>query len=107
VSSGESEDFFGTVGVMSLCRLEPKGGMTNLTAMVGRASFSPVGPGTVVVLGLLVCNWNSSDDTSVIGRDDSYRDLFSLGTCGMVVGGTVVGGSCCSTSTKVSGTHTV
>jgi hypothetical protein len=107
VSSGESEDLFGTAGVMSLCRLEPKGGMTDLTTVVGGASFSPVGPRTIVVLGLLVCNWNSSDDTSVTGGDDSCRGLFSLGTYGVVVGGTVVRGSCCSTLTKVSGTHTV
>jgi hypothetical protein len=78
-----------------------------LTTMVGRDYFSPVGPGTVVVLGLLVCNWNSSDDTSVTGGDDSCRGLFSLGTYGVVVGGTVVRGSCCSTLTKVSGTHTI
>jgi hypothetical protein len=71
VSSGESKDFFGTVGVMSLYRLKPKGGMTDLTIVVGGASFSPVGLGTVVVLGLLVCNWNSSDDTSVPGEDNS------------------------------------
>jgi hypothetical protein len=107
VSSGESVDFFGTAGVMSLCSLEPKDGMIDLTTVVGGASFSPVGLGTMVVLGLLVCNWNSSNDTSVTGEDDSCRGLFSLGTYGVVVGGTVVGGTCYSTSINVSGIHTI
>jgi hypothetical protein len=107
VSSGEYVDFFGTARVMSLCRLEPEDRMTDLTTVVGGDSFSPVGPGTMVVLGLLVCNWNSLDDTSMTGGDDSCQGLFSLGTCGVVVGGTVVGGTCCSTLIKVSGTHSV
>ena len=105
-------DFFSTTVVISLYRLEPKGGMTGLTPVVGGTSISPFGLGTVVVFGLLVCNWNSSEDISVTGGDESCRGLFSLGTCGVVVGGTVVegtvvGGACCSTSINVSGTHTV
>jgi hypothetical protein len=59
-----------------------------------------------MVLGLLVCSWNSSDDTSVTGRDKSCLGLFSFGTCGMVVCDTVAGGSCYSTSTNVLGSHT-
>ena len=100
-------DLFGTAGVISLCWLEPKGGIIDLVIVVGGVPDSPVGPGTVVVLGLSVCNWNSSDDTSVTGGDDSCRGLFSSLTCGVVFGGTVIGGTCCSTSIKVSGTHTV
>jgi hypothetical protein len=92
---------------MSLERIEPKGGMTDLVTVVGGVSFSSVRPGTETVLGLFVCNWNSSDDSSLTGGDKSYRGLFSLGICGMVIGGTEVRGTCFSTSTKVSGTHTV
>jgi hypothetical protein len=75
----------------------------DLVNVVGGASFSPVGPETDEVLGLLVCSWNSSEDTSVTGGDKSYFILFSFGTCGVVVGGTVVEGACCSTSINVLG----
>jgi hypothetical protein len=100
-------DFFGTTILIALCWLEPKGGMTGLTPVVGGTSISPIGPGTVVVLGLFVCNWNPSDDTSMTSGDDSCRGLFSCLTCGVVVGGTMIRGIYCSTSMKVSGTHTV
>ena len=77
-------DFFGIVVVIALCWLEPKGRMTGLTpvvvTMVGRNSCSTIAPGVETIFGLLVCILNSSDDTSVIGGDDSYRGLFSLGT---------------------------
>jgi hypothetical protein len=81
--------------------------ITVVVTVVGEASCSTVVPGVETVFGLLVCIWNTSDDTSVIGGDDSCQGLFSLGTCGVVVGCTVVGGTCCSTSTKVSGIHTI
>ena len=100
-------DFFGTAGVMSLCRLEPKGGITDLVTVVGMASFSPIGPGIDEVLGLLVCSWNSLKYTSVTGGDKSYLELFSLGTCGVVVCDTVAGGSYCSTSINVLGSQAV
>jgi hypothetical protein len=51
----------GNAGVMTLWRLEPKGGITDLVTVVDGAYFSPVGPGTDEVLGLLVCSWNSSE----------------------------------------------
>jgi hypothetical protein len=88
-------DCFGNVGVMTLWRLDLKGGITDLVTVVDGASFSPVGPGTDEVLGLLVCSWNSSEDTSVIGGDKSCLGLFSFGTCGVVIGDTVVGGPYC------------
>ena len=76
-------DFLGIAVVIALCWLEPKCGMTGLThvvvTVVGETSCSIV-VGVATVLGLLVCIWNSSDDTSVTGRDDSCRGLFSLGT---------------------------
>ena len=77
-------DFFGIALVVSLCWLEPKGRMTGLTPMVatvvGGTSCSTIALGVETVFGLLVCIWNSSDDTSVTGGDDSCRGLFSLGT---------------------------
>jgi hypothetical protein len=78
-----------------------------LTTMVGEIYFCTVGPGIEIVLGLLVCNWNSSDDTSMMGGDESCRGVFSLGIYGMVIGGTLVRGTFCSTSIKLSCTHTV
>jgi hypothetical protein len=107
VFNGESVDFFGNAGVMNLWRLKPKGGIPTLVTVVDRASFSSVGPGNATVLGLLVCNWNSSEDTLVTGGDKYFLGLFPFGTCGMVVYDTVVEGSCCSTLTKVLGSHTV
>jgi hypothetical protein len=101
VFKGESVEFYGNVGVMTLWRLEPKGGMPTLATVVDGASFSPVGPGATTVLGLLVCSWNSSEDTSVIGGDKYFLCLFSFGTCGMVVCDIVAGGSYCSTSINV------
>jgi hypothetical protein len=85
VVNGESVDVFGIVGVMTLWRLEPKGGIPTLVTVVDRAYFSPVGPGTDEVLGLLVCSWNSSDDTSVTGGDKSCLGLFSFRTYSVVV----------------------
>jgi hypothetical protein len=85
VVNGEYVDFFGIVGVMTLWRLELKGGIPTLVTVVDRASFSSVGPRTDEVLGLLVCSWNSSDDTSVTGEEKSCLGLFSFRTYGMVV----------------------
>jgi hypothetical protein len=85
VVNGESVDFSGTAEVMTLWRLELKGGLSTLVIVVYGASFSPIGPGTGIVLGLLVCSWNSLDDTSVTGGDKSCQGLFSFGTCGMDV----------------------
>ena len=99
--------FFDNAGVMSLYRLKAKGGITDLVTVVGGGSFSPVRPGTNEVLGLLVCSWNSSEDTSVTSGDKSCLGLFSFGTCGVVIGGRVVGGACYSTSINVLGYHTV
>jgi hypothetical protein len=96
-------DFSGNTEVMTLWRLEPKGGLSTLVTVVDGASFSPIRLGTEIVLGLLVCSWNYSDDTSVIGGDNSCLGLFSFGTCGVVVCDTVAGGSFCSTSTNVLG----
>ena len=56
VVNGESVDVFSNVEVMPLWRLEPKGGITDLVAVVDGASFTPVGPGAKMVLDLLV--WN-------------------------------------------------
>jgi hypothetical protein len=42
--------------VMTLWRLELKGGLSTLVIVVDGASFSPFGPGTGIVLGLLVCS---------------------------------------------------
>jgi hypothetical protein len=78
-----------------------------LVTVIDVTSFSPIGLGAEMVLDLLVCNWNSSDDTSVTGGDKYFLGLFSFGTCGVVVCDTVVGGSCCSSLTKVLGFHTV
>jgi hypothetical protein len=107
VVNGESVDFFGTTEVMTLWRLEPKGGLSALVTVVDRDSFSPVGPRTDIVLGLLVCSWNYSDDTSVIGGDKYFLGLFSFGTCGVVVCDTMAGGSCYSTSINVLGSQAV
>jgi hypothetical protein len=85
VVNGGSVDFLVTTKVMDLWRLDPKDGITDLVTVAGEASFSPVGPGTEIVLGLLVCSWNSSGDTSVTGGDKSCRGLFSFGTYGVVV----------------------
>ena len=98
-------EYFGNAGVMTLWRLDPKGGITDLVTVVDEASFSLVRPGTNEVLGLLVCNCNSSEDTSVIGGDKYFLDLFSLGTCGVVVCDTVAGVSCFSTSINVLGSQ--
>jgi hypothetical protein len=46
VVNGESVDFSNTAEVMTLWRLELKGGLSTLVTVVDRASFSPVGPGT-------------------------------------------------------------
>jgi hypothetical protein len=107
VVDGESVDFFGNAEVMTCWRLAPRGGLSTLVTVVDKTSFSPVGSGTEMVLDLLVCNWNSSGDTSVTGGDKSCLGLFSFETCGVVVCDTVAGGSCCSASTKVLGSHTV
>jgi hypothetical protein len=56
VVNGGSVDFSGTAEVMALWRLEPKGGLSTLVTFVVGAYFSPVGPGTDIVLGLLVCS---------------------------------------------------
>jgi hypothetical protein len=72
-------DCFGSARVMTLWRLDTKGGITDLVTVVDGASFSPVGPGIDEVLGLLVCSWNSFEDTSVIGGDKSCLNLFFLG----------------------------
>jgi hypothetical protein len=85
VVDGESVDFFGNVEVMTHWRLAPRGGLSTLVIVVDEASFSLVGPGTEMVLGLLVCSWNSYDDTSVTGGDKSCLGLFSFGTYGVVV----------------------
>jgi hypothetical protein len=107
VVDGEYVDFFGNAEVMTFWRLVLRGGLSTLVTVVDEASFSPVGLGTAIVLGLLVCSWNSSDDTSVTGEDKSFLGLFSFGTCGMVICDTVAEGSYCSTSTNVLGSHTV
>jgi len=107
VVNGGSVDFSITVEVMALWRLEPKGGIPTLVTVVDGASFSPVGPRVATILGLLVCSWNSSEDTSVTGEDKSCLGIFSFGTYSVVVGDTVAGGPCCSTSTNVLGSHTV
>jgi hypothetical protein len=107
VVNGESVDFFGNAEVMTFWRPALRGGLSTLVTVVDGASFSPVGPGTEKVLGLLVCSENSSDDTSVTSRDKSCLGLFSFGTCGVVVCETVAGGSYCSNSTNVLGSHTV
>jgi hypothetical protein len=52
----------------------------NLFTVVDGTSFSPIGSGAKLVLGLFVCNWNSFDDTSVTGGDKSFLGLFSFGT---------------------------
>jgi hypothetical protein len=85
VVDGESVYFFDNADVMTHWRLAPRGGLSTLFTVVDGASFSPVRPGTGMVLGLLVCNLNSSNDTSVTGRDKSYLGLFSFGTCGVAV----------------------
>ena len=77
-------DFFGIAVVIALCWLEPKGRVTGLTpvvvTVVVETSCSIFVLGIETVFGLLVCILNSSDDTSVIGGDDSCQGLFSLGT---------------------------
>jgi hypothetical protein len=49
-------DFFSNARVITLWRLELKGGIPTLVTVVNEASFSPVGPGAAIVLGLLVCS---------------------------------------------------
>jgi hypothetical protein len=56
VVNGGFVDFSVTAEVMALWRLKPKGGITDLVTVVDEASFSPIGPGTDEVLGLLVCS---------------------------------------------------
>ena len=56
VVDGEYVDFFGNAKVMTHRRLASMGGLSTLVIVVDGASFSPVGPGTEMVLGLLVCN---------------------------------------------------
>jgi hypothetical protein len=107
VVDGVSVDFFSNIEVMICWRLALRGGLSTLVTVVDGTSFSPVGSGAELVLGLLVCSWNSSDDTSVTGDDKSCLGLFSFGTCGVVVCDIVVGGSYCSSSTKVFGSHSV
>ena len=103
----EFVDFFGNAEVMICWRLALRGGLSTLVTVVDGTSLSLVGSGDEMVLDLLVCNWNSSDDTSVTGGDKPCLGLFSFGTYGVVVCDTVVEGSCCSASTKVFGSHTV
>ena len=77
-------DFFCIAIVIALCWLEPKGRMTGLitgvVTVVDETSCSTIVPGVETVFGLLACIWNSSDDTSVTGGDNSCQGLFSLGT---------------------------
>ena len=63
VADGESIDFFSNAEVMICWRLALRGGLSTLVTVVDETSFSPVGSGAKMVLDLLVCNWNSSDDT--------------------------------------------
>ena len=107
VVGGVSVDFFSNTEVMICWRLSLRGGLSTLVTVVDGTSFSPVRSGDELVLDLLVCNWNSSNDTSVTGGDKYCLGLFSFGTCGVVVCDTVAKGSCCYASTKVFGSHTV
>jgi hypothetical protein len=56
VVNGYSMDYFGSAGVMTIWRLEPKGGIPTLVTVVDGDSFSLVGLGAAMVLGLLVCS---------------------------------------------------
>jgi hypothetical protein len=107
VVDGVSVDFFSNAEVMICWRLTLRDGLSTLVTIVDRTSFSPVGSGAEMVLDLFVCNWNSSDDTSVTGGDKSCLGLFSFGTCGVVVCDTVARGSYCSDLTKVFCSHTI
>jgi hypothetical protein len=107
VVGGVSVDFFGNTEIMICWRLALRGGLSTLVIVVDGTSFSPVGSRAELVLDLLVCNQNSSDDTLVTGSNKSCLGLFSFGTCGVVVYDTVAEESCCSASTKVFGSHTI
>jgi hypothetical protein len=107
VVDGVSVDFFGNTEVMICWRLALRGDLSTLVTVVDGTSFSPVRSGAELVLDLLVCNWNSSDDTSVTSGDKYCLGLFSFRNYGVVVCDIVAGGSCCSASTKVFGSHTV
>jgi hypothetical protein len=87
--------------------LVPRSDRSSFVVAVDGISFSPVVSGVRLVFGLLVCNWKSSAETSVMEGEVSFLGLFSLGTCGVVVCEMMIGGSCCSTSTRVFDSHSV
>jgi len=78
VVGGVYIDFFGNAKVMICWRLALRGSLSTLVTVVDGTSFSPVGLGAELVLDLLVCSWNSSDDTSVTGGDKSCLGLFNF-----------------------------
>jgi hypothetical protein len=104
---GVSVVLFGHIVVIIFLLLVLRSDRSTSVTVVDGISFSPDRSRAGLVFGLLVCSQNSSNDTSVTGGDISFLGLFSFGACGVVVCDTVIGGSYCSVSTKVFGSHPV
>ena len=104
---GVSVGFFGNTVVIIYMFLVLRSNSSTSVTVVDGISFSPAATGNGLVFGLLVCSQNSSNDTSVTGGDRSCLGLFSFGAYGVVVCDIVTGGSYCSISTKVFGSHPV
>jgi len=102
---GVTVGFLGNTVVMIYLLLVLRSDRSTSIVVVDWIPFSPAVSGAWLVFGLFVCNWNSSDDTSVMEGEVSFLGLFSLGTCGVVICEIVTERSYYSISTRVFGSH--
>jgi hypothetical protein len=107
MTSGVFMGFLGKTVDMICLLLVLRSDRSSFIVAVDWISFSPVVASVRLVFGLLVCNWKSSAETSVMEGEVSFLGIFSLGTYGVVVCEMMTEGSCYSISIKVFGSHSI